>query len=67
MQNIIDIANKKVEELRMDVKQYTYTVKKEGKYWKVMYRLRSKRVRGGGVDVLVDETNPQVINVVRYQ
>ena len=67
MQKIIDVANKKVEELRMDVKQYTCTVKKEEKYWKVMYRLRSRRVRGGGVDVLVDETNPQVINVVRYQ
>ncbi|HIE29702.1 TPA: hypothetical protein EYP66_20730 [Candidatus Poribacteria bacterium] len=67
MQKNIDIANKKVGELRMDVEQYTYTVKKEEKYWKVMYRLRSKRVRGGGVDILVDETNPQVINVVRYQ
>jgi len=67
MQNIIDAANKRVEELGIDVKQYECIVKKEGKYWKVMYRLKSKRVRGGGVDVLVDEGNPKVINLVRYQ
>ena len=67
MRKIVDIANKRVEELGMDVKQYACTVKKEGKYWKVMYRLKSKRVRGGGVDVLLDEGNSKVINLVRYQ
>jgi hypothetical protein len=67
MEKVIDVANKKVEELGMDLRQYGYSIKKEGIYWKVMYRLKSRRVRGGGVDVLVNESNPQVINIVRYQ
>ncbi len=67
MEKVIDVANKKVEELGMDLRQYGHSIKKEGIYWKVMYRLKSRRVRGGGVDVLVDESNPRVINIVRYQ
>jgi hypothetical protein len=67
MEKVIDVANKKVEELGMDLRQYGYSIKKRGMYWKVMYRLKSRRVRGGGVDVLVNESNPQVINIVRYQ
>ena len=48
MEKVIDVANKKVEELGMDLRQYGHSIKKEGIYWKVMYRLTSRRVRGGG-------------------
>jgi len=67
MEKVIDVANKKVEELGMDLGQYGHSIKREGRYWKVMYRLKSRRVRGGGVDILVDGSNPQVFNIVRYQ